>query len=500
MKIHRLHIKNFRCFPYLDLTLGNINILVGPNNVGKSSILRAVSIAQAGSFHGDADIRAGESEAEITLVCDHLDPFPVTSGTVDKAGTVLRINFPRQPTSIRFTDDLGKTRGQIPERSKETCVVPYYSKRKLMGYVEEIRSTYATGAFNMSYLTSKLALITVPSCPGHDQYVAACKAILGFVLSPIPAENGSRPGIFLPDGTPLYLDQMGEGVPSIAALLIELVTAKDKIFLIEEPENDLHPSALKALLEMILSSADRNQFIITTHSNIVVQYLGSGNGALHEVKKVDSELPTAIVERVEDTVFGRSEVLRSLGYALSDFDLWDGWLILEESSAERIIRDFLIPYFVPRLTSLRLLSSNGIDNAEPTFASLHRMVLFTHLEEIYRHSTWVRLDGDQAGLNVTGRMKNAFTQAREGQFGNFAKQCFEYYYPEHFADRIESVLAVADPRVRREQKRQLLLDVIEWLRENESRARESLAQSAEEIIDFLREVDASMRQSNRIAV
>ncbi|WP_028103032.1 AAA family ATPase [Pseudoduganella violaceinigra] len=344
----------------------------------------------------------------------------------------------------------------------------------------------------MAFLTSKLARITVQSCPGHEQYVAASNAILGFVLSAIPSDNGARPGIFLPDDTPLYLEQMGEGVPSIAALLVELVTAKDKIFLIEEPENDLHPSALKALLEMILSGADRNQFIVTTHSNIVVQYLGSGSGSLFEVEQAESAMPTSVVTQVPDTVAARSDVLRKLGYSLSDFDLWDGWLILEESSAERIIRDFLIPYFVPRLTNLRLLSSDGVDNAEPTFAALYRMVLFTHLEEIYRHATWVRLDGDKSGLEVTERLKASFPQAREGQFGNFSQSNFESYYPEHFADRVAVVLGIPDRKEKRIQKRQLLIEVIAWLNEDERRARSALAQSAAEIIEFLAVVNASM--------
>jgi hypothetical protein len=495
MKIQKIKINNFRCFPAVEIDLGIINTFVGPNNVGKSSILRAISVSQAGGSFGAADIRAGMDRAEIVLTCDNLQSVPIDPGSPNRNGVELRITLPRPPAALILTDETNARRNQIPETASASRFVPYYSKRKLAGYSEDVRASFATGAFNMAYLSSKLNMISAESCPGHEEYRNACRSILGFVLAAIPSENGARPGIFLPDGSSLYLEQMGEGVPSIAALLIELVTASDKIFLIEEPENDLHPTSLKALLEMILISSSRNQFIVTTHSNIVVQYLGSGHGNVFEVAKVDSAMPTASVERVQDTVSARTGVLRKLGYSLSDFDLWDGWLILEESSAERLIRDYLIPWFVPRLTNVRLLSSDGVDNAEPTYAALHRMVLYTHLQEIYRDTTWVRLDGDAAGIKVTSKLKSKFTQVALGQFGNFSQARFENYYPEEFSDRIKSVFSVEDAQVRRVLKKQLLLDVLNWLDEDEPRAKVELAKSAAEVIDFLKEVYSTMRQN-----
>ena len=41
---------------------------------------------------------------------------------------------------------------------------------------------------------------------------------------------------------------MGEGVANIVGLLVDLCLAENKLFLIEEPENDIHPKALKGLL------------------------------------------------------------------------------------------------------------------------------------------------------------------------------------------------------------------------------------------------------------
>ena len=71
---------------------------------------------------------------------------------------------------------------------------------------------------------------------------------------------------------------MGDGVPNVVGLLADLALTKGKMFLIEEPENDLHPSALKALLELVEDGATHNQIVVSTHSNIVARHLGSCEG------------------------------------------------------------------------------------------------------------------------------------------------------------------------------------------------------------------------------
>src|SRR5262249_9744357 len=127
---------------------------------------------------------------------------------------------------------------------------------------------------DMSNLSAKLSRIANPAFPKNKQYAEACEAVLGFVVTAIPSQNGQRPGIYLPNQAALPIEQMGEGVPNIVQLLASLAVSEDKLFLIEEPENDLHPDALKSLLELVVASSKSNQFVISTHSNIVVSYLG----------------------------------------------------------------------------------------------------------------------------------------------------------------------------------------------------------------------------------
>ncbi|HKB59210.1 MAG TPA: AAA family ATPase [Gallionellaceae bacterium] len=382
---------------------------------------------------------------------------------------------------------------QLSNMEPDHFVVPYLSKRKAATYQEDVRSDNALRVqSDLSFLAAKLSRLSNPEFPGHEQYRNTCKQILGFVVSTVPSANGQRPGIYLPDRKPLFIDQMGEGVPNIVGLLADLALSRNKIFLIEEPENDLHPKALKALLDLIIESSKHNQFVISTHSNIVVRHLASAdNSKLHSVTNKQVAMPPeAAIAEVEPTVEARLQLLRDLGYSFSDFDLWDGWLLLEESSAERIIRDYLIPWFAPKLTRIRTLAAGGIDEVEPTFNDFHRLVRFTHLEEAYRNSTWVRVDGDEPGTKTINALKEKYSTWQPDRFACFGNSQFEHYYPAIFSVKVDDALSKIDKRERREAKRQLLNEVRAWLDEDEARGKTALEQSAAEVIADLKQIES----------
>ncbi len=56
-------------------------------------------------------------------------------------------------------------------------------------------------------------------------------------------------------------------------LIVELCVERNKIFVIEEPEANLHPEALRSLLKLVKIASEINQVIIATHSNVVLREL-----------------------------------------------------------------------------------------------------------------------------------------------------------------------------------------------------------------------------------
>jgi predicted ATPase len=498
--ISALSVTNFRSFVSSGrVELGRVNVFVGPNNAGKSSLLKAIYLLQAGSATTPADIRldATSSAIEMDLVDLHGIDSWGPAGDGGQASLRVELSTNGERTSLNQSmvltrPDGGTTGvGQLPNVEPHHVVVPYFSRRKAVGYQEDVREQFALQVTPaLDYLAAKLSRLGNFAFPAGQQYRETCAAILGFVVTAVPSPNGQRPGAYLQDRRTIPLDQMGDGVPNIVGLLADLALSERKILLIEEPENDLHPEALKALLELVEKSANQNQVVVSTHSNIVVRHLGAlPDSRLFYVDVPERGLPaTAEVRAVEASVQSRISVLRELGYRFSDFDLWDGWLILEESSAERIIRDYLIPWFVPRLTRVRTVAAGGNSQVEPTFDDFHRLVRFTHLEEAYTDAAWVRVDGDDEGRAIVARLRDRYPSWTADRFGLFTEAEFERYYPATFRADVERVLAIPDRQSRREAKRELLTEVRQWLDEDRERAQDALAESAAPVIADLQQI------------
>jgi len=457
---------------------------------------------QVGGNHGLPDVRIGYSNAKIAISFTDIHGRGVWDNAVKAGAKTLNITINSTDrksgaTQLQLTHTNGAIENvnQIPNVEPTHFVVPYLSKRKVVSYNEDVRNQYAMQIGpDLTFLAAKLARISNPSFPGHDRYRETSIAILGFMVTAIPGDVGLRPGIYLPDKSTLPIDQMGEGVPHIVALLADLALSEDKLFLIEEPENDLHPSALKALLDLILESSERNQFVISTHSNIVLRHLGGASGSkVYNITAEPNRLPIeAKIEAVDPSPQSRLRVLRDLGYTFSDFDVWDGWLILEESSAERIIRDYLIPWFAPKLSRIRTLAVGGISEVEPTFNDFQRLVRFTHLEQAYTNAAWVRVDGDTTGKIIVEKLRNSYLSWESDRFANFSSEQFEHYYPSEFSDKIAAALAVRDKQSRRDAKRTLLNEVRAWLDADTERGKAALLTSAKEIIDDLQRIETQL--------
>lgn len=508
MKINWFRATNFRSFTDSGkVELKNMNILIGANNTGKSSVLRALHIIQQGQYEIYGDVRVGAREAKIEIsLTDITGQHGWTNSPLlfDAVYHATIISSDRRSGEIKSRIDTpnGRYSGdpRLPNIEPDHFIVPFLSKRKTLSYNEDIREQFVRSiSSDLSNLTAKLSRISNPAFPAHPAYSQACKEILGFVVTAIPSPNGQRPGIYLPDLSTIPIDQMGEGVPNIAYMLACIATSKNKLFLIEEPENDLHPSALKALLDLIIESSKENQFVISTHSNIVVQHLcGIADSQLLKIYSPESTPPSkAIIKVVPETPEARIAVLHELGYSFADFDLWDGWLILEESSAERIIRDYLIPWFAPKLRRIRTISAGGVDKVEPALNDFMRMMVYTHLQPVYANRTWVRVDNDEPGNNVVLGLRNSYKKLPDNRFKTFPHNQFEFVYPKQFTEEVKRVLAISDRRIKREEKRKLLDSVLAWLNEDEVRAKQALAESAALIIEDLVEIEKTFIQHSQ---
>jgi predicted ATPase len=530
MWIKELKLYNIQGYEETKLEFAkNINVLIGANNSGKSTIIKSLYRLQVPYVVNRQNIRKGCDYGEIkVLFADSSVPHFATQ---DKNGewflpkaqehyTVMRIydndltsffydaqydKHASFPMGVMF--QLNDKKGNGFEYSKfepfkqsepRNFIYPFLSKRRKSHYEDR---TSIESSFNvpddLGNLSSKISQLVNPSHAESEKYIKTCKDILGFGVGNIPGHNGYNIGIYTSPHDMIPLETMGEGVANILGLLAILHTDKNKLFLIEELENDVHPAALKKLLKVIIEKSKENQFIISTHSNIVAKYLGSvpGNKLFQTSWEIKEQIPTSTIKEVEKTPEAKRKVLEDLGYELYDYSLWEGYLILEESSAEVIIREFLIPWFAPGLNGrLRTVSANGVGKVEPAFEDFRRLFLFTHLEPSYKNKAWVIVDGEPEGVEVIQKLKSVFCKAgwKDGSFHSLSKHDFEEYYPAKFQKEVSVALDIrggGNKQKKREAKKSLVEKVKKWARNNEREAQKAFAKSAKEIIDLLKIIE-----------
>jgi len=401
-------------------------------------------------------------------------------------------------TSQSNSNTVNKWRAnKIPAQEPSNFIYTYLSKRKVSGFDREVNLERTVAVqTDLRNLVAKVSRLANPDYVHASEYEELCKAMLGFRISVHAAADGRGQQAGIPVGSFGYIpiESMGEGVSSQLGLITDLCMADGHLFLIEEPENDIHPEGLKTLLNVIVEKSKTSQFIVSTHSNIVTRYLGAApDSKIFEFESTyrANDIPASTIREVEPTAEARIAVLRRLGYELSDFELWDGWLILEESSAEIIIR-YLIPWFVPGLARVRTVAAGGTSKVEPTFEDFRRLFLFAHLEPQYQGRAWVIVDGDSDGKKVVTSLQAKYKDWPPDHFTTWSEPDFEHYYPARFAEQARSALTKNHDEKRR-AKKHLLDEVKAWCDANPGEAKEEFEKSAAEVIERLTKIDQALR-------
>lgn len=472
--------------------LGPVNVLTGRNNAGKSAILRAMYMAQSGpTFIADRDVRFEATEATVRLWLDDRRPRPDVGLETLPADGYLEVTMsPSHDAATRYIFNKGQGANSIdrlPANRETGLFVPVFTRRKASSYSFQVSPALANTVGETDYhLTARIAALTSGDHDGAARYRELMQRVLGVQVRPVLMGDGQQPGIGLSASRAIAIDRMGEGVSSALALIAELADANNRVFLLEEPENDLHPAALRALLEVIVEASEANQFVVTTHSDLVLRVLGAVDGSrvLGVTLNTAAPIPSTEVSAIA-TQRQRLEILSELGY---EPEMPTGWLVMEESTAELIVREVLIPWFVPSLAALRTVAAGGTGDVPRKFNDLVNFVLYAQLSEKYSHRTWVLVDGDESGVKVVADLRSRFTGWNPGHFEHFAEVAFEAYYPPRFAAEVEAIASSGDKRRRQELKGQLAETVRAWAFNDPSTARSELAESAVDVIRKLQQI------------
>jgi predicted ATPase len=167
-------------------------------------------------------------------------------------------------------------------------------------------------------LAARLFSLLTERPADFDRVVSATKNILG-----VPQALDFRvteQGIYFTQAEPgleYRVHQIGasSGTLRILALMTALLGESEAGLIgIEEPENHVHPAALEAFAEYLRACAAERQIIVTTHSPLLLDYLGTPE-AVCVVRRTDE----GTVATREDQPEAVKTALRESGFALGEF-------------------------------------------------------------------------------------------------------------------------------------------------------------------------------------
>jgi putative ATP-dependent endonuclease of OLD family len=336
--LDKIIIKNFRVFQ--DITLeftDGINIVVGDNDTGKSTLLEAVNLALTSRLHGRsllqdlsphlfnqtaaaqyiADLRDGNNpvppEIIIDLFLDATEANAILRGnnnsTVEDAcGIRLRASFNPdysqeyetfvgQPESVRLVPSeyykvewLGFSGNPITSRSVPATVslIDAASIRLQSGadyHVQGIINNYLEPAerveLNRAYRSLREEFAENPAITEINTKLATTDGDVSdraLSLGIDVSQRSAWESTLVPHLDDLPFQYVGRGEQSTLKVLLALKKTDDAhVLLIEEPENHLAFGTLNMLVAKIKEKCEDKQVLIATHSSYVLNKLGLAN-------------------------------------------------------------------------------------------------------------------------------------------------------------------------------------------------------------------------------
>lgn len=300
-----LRIENFRCFQTFELQqLGQLNLLVGTNNSGKTSILEAVQLLTSQSNleslrelmieRGEYILsdKRGERELDIRHLfygheIDVGSKFSIFIGHHnDGEGIVVSVECTEQLSLFENLREFVLVFERFGQEKENVKLLLSSQKGLLLNDIRRMRRDFKNTVAKTQFVTSS-SLTTekmielfdrVVLTPEEELITEALQTIEPSIqrIASVGSENyrytGSRSGfvVRLSNGSQrIPIGSMGDGIWRMLGLILAIVNARDGVLLVDEIDTGLHFSAMSDMWKLIWETAKRLnvQVFATTHNS-----------------------------------------------------------------------------------------------------------------------------------------------------------------------------------------------------------------------------------------
>lgn len=397
MKIRKLYIRNFKCFNgefSIDFTNG-VNILVGNNEVGKSTILEAVHLALTGVLSGrylrnelsqylfnnevvKAFISGVKIGADPTLPDILIEVFfdEDENARFEGDGNSERNKAAGVSFKVEFDNEYLNAYNELVKNEFETIPIEFYkitwrsfSRDAVNSRVIPLKSVLIDSSSHRYYNGSDIYISRIiKNNLNEEQKVDISQAFRKLKevfmgddsIKAINEQIKSNSQISTTKNVEIsvdlsskdawettlmtYLDQVpfhqiGKGEQCIVKTNLSLSHKKSEeasLILLEEPENHLTHSKLNEFIKSITDNSGEKQLIVSTHSSFVANKLGLRNLNLLNVDKQTGKRKTFRLSELDTST--QQYFTRLAGYDTLRLILCKKAILVEGDSDELIVQ------------------------------------------------------------------------------------------------------------------------------------------------------------------
>lgn len=378
------------------IDISESTVLLGPNNEGKSNLVRGLVLGMQTITRGHMLLPSGRM---LLTPLNRLRSgyvwkrdFPIQLRDTEPNGeTVFALDFDLEDAEIKELHDrtswnqgkrlqvearLGPSAAQVlvpsPNKGKKAStyhtqeIATFVREKVAVEYIPAIRTAESAERVVQSMLDRELS-----SLESNSEYIAALNTIselqkpllknlsqsvkltmaeflpaIQDVEFRVEEEQRSRAvrgaaSVIVHDGSPTELKYKGDGVQSLAALALmrhaseKAAGGRTFVLVIEEPESHLHPEAMHSLRSVLNELRSKHQLILTTHSPLFI-----------DRDRVRSNI---IVEnKIAKVATDLAEIRKTLGVRASDNLLLAEIVLLVEGDEDKIALEAIFRHLSPK--------------------------------------------------------------------------------------------------------------------------------------------------------
>lgn len=379
MQLSYISITNYRSITEAyKLDLSDLTVLLGKNNEGKTNIIRAINLGM--NIIKNMDILYKRKILHKSVYDWHED-FPISlqnSRKLKNKKTEIRMDFILNEKemegffektksningnlSIYITiNEENKLSVTIPKRGKNAKsltaklidISPFICENFDVQYIPAVRSEEDAYDAIYNLVEDELANIDNEKYREALEYIESVQkkqlenlskkveAPLQTFLPQIKSINlymahfaNNRRitprrsiSIEIDDGVLTSLSHKGDGVKSLVtiAMLSKMSSLRERMIIVDEPENHLHPEAVHYIDSVLLELSKTNQVLISTHSPILVNRTSISSNLIVDSGKVKK------ASRID-------EIRETLGVVCSDNLIYSDYVVVVEGPSDKAV-------------------------------------------------------------------------------------------------------------------------------------------------------------------